>query len=134
MKGINKYKYLLKDGKSLTGFTLMELIVVIAITAILSAIILFTVTQYINKGKDSNIYGNMAILIPAGEAFYNGNGNTYDNTSNNPATSFCDPAVNSVMKNAFSQMPQNPNSINCYVNDETPADWSATSNPARSLL
>lgn len=77
------------------GFTLIELIVVIAITAVLSGIILFGITLYINKGKDSNISGNLAVLIPAGEVFYNAT-NTY--------AGFCD---SSVVKNAIEQMPEN---------------------------
>jgi len=93
----------------LKGFTLIELVVTIAIIAVLSGVILFSVTQYINKGKDSNIYGNLAVLIPAGEVFYNGNGNSYNDTATNPpGASFCDPGKNSAIKNAFSQMPQNP--------------------------
>ena len=79
------------------GFTLIELVVVIAITAVLSGVILFTVTQYINKGKDSNLYGNLAILIPAGEVFYNGNGNSYEG--------FCSPTSNSVLDNVQKQIP-----------------------------
>ena len=35
------------------GFTIIELIVVIAIIAILAAIVMVNVTQYINKGKDA---------------------------------------------------------------------------------
>jgi prepilin-type N-terminal cleavage/methylation domain-containing protein len=80
------------------GFTLIELIVVIAIIATLSGIILFSITQYINKGKDSNVYGNLAVLVPAGEVWYNANGDNYDG--------FCD---SDVVKNAKSQMPVNPN-------------------------
>jgi len=80
------------------GFTLIELIVAIAIIATLSGIILFSVSQYINKGKDSNIAGNLAVLIPAGEVFYNGNGDSYEG--------FCDPNKNSVIKNALAQIPK----------------------------
>jgi prepilin-type N-terminal cleavage/methylation domain-containing protein len=92
------------------GFTLIELVVVIAIIAILYGVILFSVTQYINRGKDSNIFGNMNILIPAGETFYNGNGNSY--SYNNK--SFCDPTVNSVINNVMTQMPKNPAANYCY--------------------
>lgn len=76
------------------AFTLIELIVVIVITVILSGIILFSVTQYIAKGKDANIAGNLAVLIPSGEVYYNSNNNSYQN--------FCG---SSVAVNAFSQMP-----------------------------
>jgi len=86
------------------GFTLIELIVVIAIIAVLSGVILFSITQYINRGKDSNISGNLAILIPAGEVFYGGNGNSY----NDGSADFCEPEDNSVLKNIIAQMPKNP--------------------------
>jgi len=81
------------------GFTLMELVVVIAITAILSTVILLSATQYINKGKDASIAGNLAVLISAGEAYYpsgSGSPNTYAN--------FCS---SSAVLNAISQMPEN---------------------------
>jgi len=92
-----------KNSNFSRGFTLIELIIVVAIIAILSGLILFSVTQYINKGKDSNISGNLSVLIPAGEVFYDGNSNSY--------TGFCDLGVNgnSVLKNAIIQMPQNLN-------------------------
>jgi len=89
------------------GFTLIEILVVIAIISIISAIVLFSITQYINKGKDSNIAGNLAVLVPAGEAFYN-IGNTYDD--------FCDPNISAVVRNAISQMPVNP-AGSCSGND-----------------
>ena len=78
---------------------------VIAIISVLSGVILFSVTQYINKGKDSNIYGNMAVLVVAGEVWYDGNRNSY--------SGFCDPAQNSVIKNSIAQMPENQSGY-CY--------------------
>lgn len=80
------------------GFTLIELIVVIAIILVLSGVILFSISQYINKGKDSNIAGNLAILIPAGEIYYNANGNSYEG--------FCQ---SNIVKNAIMQIPKNTN-------------------------
>lgn len=86
------------------AFTIIELLVVIAIIALLSGIILFSAKLYINKGKDSNIFGSLVTLIPAGEVFYNGNSNSYEG--------FCDQSINSVIKNIISQSPQN-NTGNC---------------------
>ncbi len=75
------------------GFTLVELIVIIGITVILSAVILFSVSAYINKGKDANVVGNMVVLIPAGEDFYVNNSNSY--------LGFCDSGA---VMNSFEQM------------------------------
>ena len=92
------------------GFTLIELVVVIAVIVILSAIILFTVNQYINKGKDSNIKGNLVVLVASGEVYYNGpGGNSYRASVD---SDFCD---SSVVINAFSRIPSNA-SPECEVN------------------
>jgi len=92
------------------GFTLIELLVSVAIIAVLSGIILYSVTQYISKGKDSNISGNLAILIPAGEVYYN-----VENAANQDGyAGFCDPNLNSVLRDAVAQMPQNTNG-SCYA-------------------
>jgi prepilin-type N-terminal cleavage/methylation domain-containing protein len=45
------------------GFTIIELIVVIAIIAVLAAIVMVNVTQYINKGKDAAVQGNLASVM-----------------------------------------------------------------------
>ncbi len=94
------------------GFTLIELIVVIAIIIILYGVVMFCVTLYINESKDSNISGNLAVLIPAGEVYYNGNGDSYQN--------FCDPSSNtngnSVIRNAITQMSVNTSGNGCYNN------------------
>ena len=84
------------------GFTLIELIITIAIIAILSGIVLFGIIQYVNKGKDSNVYGNLAILVPAGEVFYN-RANNYEN--------FCS---SDVVTNAIGQMPDQTSNAPCY--------------------
>ena len=77
------------------GFTLIELIVVIAIIAVLSGILLISTTIYISKGKDSNIAAYLVTFIPSGEVYYNSQGSY---------TGFCS---SSVVTNAISQMPAN---------------------------
>ncbi|MDP3882561.1 MAG: prepilin-type N-terminal cleavage/methylation domain-containing protein [Candidatus Staskawiczbacteria bacterium] len=103
------------------GFTLIELLVTIAIIGILSAIILFAITQYINKGKDSNISGNLVILIPAGEVYYNNYGSYAD---------FCGSPV---VENASDQIPHSSDEschdsdtpgICCYI-DSNGQEWAA---------
>jgi len=107
--------------KEKTGFTLIELLVVIAIVSILSAIVLFSTAQYINKSKDANIKGNLAILISAGEAYYGAHNEDYGD--------FCSSGV---VQNSINQMPQNSNEsctenaagMCCYVNTYGDA-WAA---------
>ena len=93
------------------GFTLIELILVIAIISILSGVILFSVSQYLSKGKDSNIKGNLAVLIPAGETFYNIENAAHGDGYNG----FCDPSQNSVINNIISSMQKNlsPSPADC---------------------
>lgn len=60
------------------GFTIIELIVVIAIIAVLAAIILVNVTIYNVKSKDTAAMGDLATLTTAGAKYYEANGN-YNN-------------------------------------------------------
>lgn len=57
------------------GFTIIELLVVVAIIAVLASIVLVNVTSYINKGKDSAIKGNMASVQVSAAAYFDTNGN-----------------------------------------------------------
>ena len=56
------------------GFTIIELIVVIAIIAVLAAIVLVNVTQYINKGKDAAARGNLSTLLTNSAVYVDGGG------------------------------------------------------------
>src|SRR5438132_2045060 len=57
-------------NKQSKGFTIIELLVVIAIIAVLAAIVLVNVTQYIAKGKDAAAQGNLATMLTNGAVFY----------------------------------------------------------------
>ena len=52
------------------GFTIIELIIVIAIIAVLAAIVLVNVTQYIQKGKDAAIKADMSTLQTNGAVYF----------------------------------------------------------------
>lgn len=106
---------------SVRGFTLVEMLVVIAIIAVLSAIILFSITQYISRGKDSTVKGNLAVLIPAGEAFYNHNSSGYQG--------FCDTALSTEWQKAYNEMPKPEGWVpRCNVSPFEPyIEWAACS-------
>jgi len=57
------------------GFTIIELIVVIAIIAVLATIVLVNVTSYINKGKDAAIAGNLASVMTNAAVYFDTTGN-----------------------------------------------------------
>lgn len=71
------------------GFTIIELLVVVAIIAVLAAIVLVNVTGYINQGKNAAIKGNMSTITTNGAVWYDGNssyaGFSADATYTNPA-------------------------------------------------
>ncbi|MDO8530208.1 MAG: type II secretion system protein [bacterium] len=69
-----------KSAKSGAGFTIIELLVVVAIIAVLAAIVLVNVTGYINQGKNASIKGNLSTVLTNGAVFYD----TYSNY-----TGFC---------------------------------------------
>lgn len=62
------------DNRKEKGFTIIELIVVIAIIAVLSAILVPNVTSYIKKGDDSAIKQQVAQIRIAGTNFFSTNG------------------------------------------------------------
>jgi prepilin-type N-terminal cleavage/methylation domain-containing protein len=70
--------------KNQKGFTIIELIVVIAIIAVLAAIVLVNVTTYINKGKDAAIQGNLSSIMTNASVFFDTAGNYTGNCASTP--------------------------------------------------
>lgn len=64
------------------GFTLLELLVVVAIIGILTAVILTNTTNARNKGIDAGVKSNLASARQQGEVFYNTNTVAPDNYTN----------------------------------------------------
>ena len=60
------------------GFTIIELVVVIAIIAVLAGIVLVNVMQYISKGKDAAIKAQVGQIRTAATVFF-ADKNTYAN-------------------------------------------------------
>jgi prepilin-type N-terminal cleavage/methylation domain-containing protein len=57
------------------GFTIIELLVVVAIIAVLTGIVLVNVTAYISRGRDAAARGNLASMLTNGAVFYDTNSN-----------------------------------------------------------
>lgn len=61
----------LNTGKRARGFTVLELLIVIAIIGFLTAIILPSLTAARSKAKDAAIKENLSLIPPAAESYYN---------------------------------------------------------------
>jgi Tfp pilus assembly protein PilE len=93
MKNIfNKAKTFLNQ----TGFTVMELIIVIAIMAILSTIIAVNVKSYLLKGREAAIKGNMHSIASGATVFFDSEKkwNNVFNRVNNPSIFSAMDAIN----------------------------------------
>ena len=66
--------------KKAKGFTLIELMVVIVILGILSAVIAPRIPQFVNKAKEGRTKGNLATLRSTLNIYYSDNDGSYPNT------------------------------------------------------
>lgn len=71
-----------KQNKVL-GFTILELLVVVAIIAILAAISMAAISSSQNKSKNSKIKSQIANLRRVTEVYYASNSNTYGSSASN---------------------------------------------------
>ena len=103
------------------GFTIIELLVVVAIIAVLAAIVLVNVTGYINQGKNAAIKGNAASILTNAAVVYDANGNYTDfcSTTVNPGLTYYKPARDAIAA-AFGA----GSTQNCTVNG-TDTAWCA---------
>jgi prepilin-type N-terminal cleavage/methylation domain-containing protein len=67
--------------KNQKGFTIIELIVVIAIIAVLATIVMVNVTQYINKGRDAAVIGNLNSMATNAAVYFDDSTNTQTGTA-----------------------------------------------------
>ena len=71
-------------GESGAGFTIIELLVVVAIVAVLTGIVMVNVTKYVNKGKDAAIRKNITGILSSSVSWVDANGN-YATFSSSPS-------------------------------------------------
>jgi prepilin-type N-terminal cleavage/methylation domain-containing protein len=79
------------------GFTIIELIVVIAIIAVLAGIVLVNVTQYINKAKVTAVKADMYSLNRAAADYFITNGTFNGICANSSGFSTVSVAVNKIL-------------------------------------
>ena len=104
-----------KENKIVAGFTIIELIVVIAIIAVLAGVVIINVTKYIQDFKVVAVKANMETIKKTASQMYVDNG-SYENLFSDCSSSGCNSSPNTsirlAMQQIFSLKPSPPNSYN----------------------
>ena len=82
--------------KQSKGFTIIELLVVVAIISVLAAIVLVNITGYINKGKNAAIKSNLGTVLTNAAVHFDVNGNY---TTFSASSGYANPAASAVTAN-----------------------------------
>jgi len=111
------------------GFTIIELIVVIAIIAVLAAIVLVNVTQYISKSRNAGIQSNLSVLQTNAASYFEansgvfGSGFTADTTGCGLNGANASPGTTNISKSIYTE--NSSAALNCWGSATTQA-WCAT--------
>jgi prepilin-type N-terminal cleavage/methylation domain-containing protein len=108
------------------GFTLLELLVVVAIIGLLSAVVLAALNSARSKGSDAGVQSNLKNAMAQGEIFYNTNTmaiNTYTNVCSTTS-----PIGGANTVTAFVTAAAKDSGLGSYTTNGTGAVGSATCN------
>lgn len=130
----------MQSSNKKSGFTLIEMLVVVSIIAILTGIILANLSASRNKGSDASVKTNMATIQTQAEVYFDqhfdsyGSNNNVISTCTNQNTLFFDTTI----KSAIGQIKTNDGGVDpiCLVgvkdtSTATPSTW-ALSAPLKS--
>lgn len=98
------------------GFTVIELVVVVAILAVLATVVAINVISYLDKARDATIKGNMQTIASSATAFFEreGNFNNIFVAANNPTAINAMQSINDITSpNAVSAILKTDNSSWC---------------------
>ncbi len=99
--------------KKLKGFTIIELLVVVAIIAVLASVVLINVLGYVNKGKNSAIKVNLSTVLTNAAIYFD-----TDTLGNGSYASFCD-NTNSLWTNPEDAIDKAGGSAICIVSPDS---------------
>ena len=114
--------------KSNRGFTLIDLLVVIAIIGILSSVVLASLNTARSKGSDAAIKADLNNIRAQAELYYDNSSNSYGTFASaacdaSPAAVFNDQNVKQALAHAISQSGQSGTSASNCVSNNT--SWAA---------
>jgi prepilin-type N-terminal cleavage/methylation domain-containing protein len=114
------------NKKNKQGFTIIEMVIVIAVIVVLASIVGANVFSYLKKAKDEKIKTEMDMLTPASLRYYQRHNYDYGGFCN-------DDEVKRILSSIpIKGDPQDPNGGFCHHSDEQWAACSKINNPETS--